>query len=119
MTGNEPDHVFKALADRNRRRILDLLMEGEKTTGAIAAQFDDIGRCAVMKHLGVLHQAGLIVYRRRGKHRINSINPVPIRRIYERWMSPYVEPLAAGALNIKRLAEQRASRKDKNHENGQ
>ena len=91
MSTDVLDGVFRALADPSRRRILDLLKRKPRTTGELAAEFGDIGRCAVMKHLGVLNDAGLVLYRREGRTRQNDLNPVPIREIYDRWMQPLVE----------------------------
>jgi DNA-binding transcriptional ArsR family regulator len=101
MSNDSLDHVFKALADPARRKILDLLKTGGKTTGRLVEEFDDIGRCAVMKHLGILNDAGLVLFRREGRFRINYLNPVPIRQIYERWMSPLVESTAAQMISLK------------------
>ena len=85
------DAVWKALADPTRRAILDLLREGPKTTTAIVQAFPHLTRFGVMKHVEVLRQAGLINTREDGRQRINSLNAVPIRRIYERWVSRYSE----------------------------
>jgi DNA-binding transcriptional ArsR family regulator len=80
--------VWKALADPTRRRLLDLLRARPRTTGELAARVP-LSRFAVMKHLGVLARARLVLVRRRGRERWNHLNAVPIRRIYERWLSPY------------------------------
>ncbi|MGH2782406.1 MAG: metalloregulator ArsR/SmtB family transcription factor, partial [Thermoleophilaceae bacterium] len=58
--------VWKALSDRSRRRILDLLRAGPATTGQVAAEFE-ISRIAVMRHLSVLADAGLVVSQKRGR----------------------------------------------------
>jgi DNA-binding transcriptional ArsR family regulator len=42
-----------------------------------------------MKHLTVLHEAGLIRIERRGRERLNHLNPTPIQRIYRRWIQPF------------------------------
>ena len=106
------DSVFKALADSNRRRILDLLKRQPRTTGYLVEQFDGIGRCAVMKHLDILNEAGLVLYRREGRFRLNYLNPVPVRRIYERWMYPLVESLASQMIGLKNHIESK-SKKEK------
>ena len=105
MSSEPLDGVFKALADPSRRRLLDLLKRRPRTTGELVAQFKDIGRCAVMKHLDILNQAGLVLYRREGRFRLNYINPVPIRQIYERWMYPLVESKAAQMISLKNHIE--------------
>ncbi len=97
--------VFKALADQNRRKILDLLRQQPQTTGDLVARFDNIGRCAVMKHLNILYKAGLVLYRREGRLRMNYINRVPIRQIYERWMHPLVESTSSQMLALKKHVE--------------
>ena len=84
---NDLDQIWKALADETRRTILDFLRSGPKPTTAIVEQFPDLSRFAVMKHLDVLRQAALVVTREEGRQRINSLNAVPIRMIYERWVS--------------------------------
>ncbi len=106
MYPGQPPEVWKALADPTRRRILDLLRERPRTTGELSAVFD-VTRFAVMKHLGVLEQAGLVVVRRRGRERWNHLNPVPIRDIAERWIRPYEAGFAASLVGLKRQAEQR------------
>jgi DNA-binding transcriptional ArsR family regulator len=98
---DELDAVFRALADPTRRRILDLLKPGPRTTGDLAEQFEELSRFAVMKHLGVLERAGLVLVRRRGRERYNFLNTVPIRQVYERWMGPYSELWSSSLLRLK------------------
>lgn len=85
------DPVWKALADPTRRAILDLLRPGPQTTTAIVDAFPHLTRFGVMKHIDVLRAAGLIDTREEGRQRINSLNAVPIRRIYERWIGRFSE----------------------------
>lgn len=83
------DVVWKALSDPTRRSILDLLRKSPCTTTEIVARFPALTRFGVMKHLMVLRDAGLVQERWEGRRCINSLNVVPIRRIYERWVSGY------------------------------
>jgi len=99
------DRIWKALADETRRTILDFLRSGPKKTTAIVEQFPDLSRFAVMKHLDVLRQAALVLTREEGRQRINSLNAVPIRMIYERWVSNYEGIWANALLRIKESAE--------------
>ena len=85
------DTVWKALSDPTRRAILDLLRQGARPTTAIVEAFPHLTRFGVMKHIDVLRAAGLINTREEGRQRVNSLNAVPIRRIYERWVSRYAE----------------------------
>ena len=95
------DHVWKALSDPTRRTILDLLRKGQKTTTEIVEFFPDMTRHAVMKHIDVLRNADLINTREDGRRRINSLNVVPIRQIYERWVGPFAELWSSSLLRIK------------------
>jgi len=98
---DELDKVWKALSDATRRSILDLLRGGPKTTTEIVAEFPDMTRFAVMKHMDVLRDADLIITRSEGRRRVNSLNAVPIRRIYERWMGPFSELWSSTLLRLK------------------
>ena len=74
------------------------------TTSELCAFFD-FSRFAVMKHLKVLEEAGLIVIERRGRERINHLNPVPIQAIYRRWIRPFEQLGSDRLLRIKSIAE--------------
>ena len=106
---NDLDQIWKALADETRRTILDFLRSGPKPTTAIVEQFPDLSRFAVMKHLDILRQAELVVTREDGRRRINSLNAVPIRMIYERWVSKYEGIWASALLRVKEASERRNS----------
>ena len=99
------DPVWKALSDPTRRAILDLLREHPRTTTEIVQAFPHITRFGVMKHLDVLREAQLVQTREAGRQRFNSLNVVPIRQIYERWVSPFSELWTSELLRIKELAE--------------
>ena len=97
--------MFRALADPTRRSLLDeLFREDGQTLGALEARFD-ITRFGVMKHLKQLEDAGLVVTRRRGRHKLHYLNPVPIRLVHDRWVSKYAEPWAAGLGDLKKRLE--------------
>jgi DNA-binding transcriptional ArsR family regulator len=100
----EPD-LWRALASPHRRRLLDLLRNGPATTGALAEQIPELSRFAVMQHLGVLTDAGVVLVERRGRDRFNYLNPVPLREWYERWVQPMADADAAALLALKRSVE--------------
>jgi DNA-binding transcriptional ArsR family regulator len=102
------DQIWKALSDETRRGILDMLRTGPRTTTEIVDHFPDLTRFAVMKHLDVLRQAALVLTREEGRRRINSINAVPIRMIYERWVSHFENLWANTLIRIKESAERAA-----------
>jgi DNA-binding transcriptional ArsR family regulator/uncharacterized protein YndB with AHSA1/START domain len=96
--------VLRALGDPTRRAILDLLRERPRTTGELTEAFPT-SRFAVMKHLAVLKETGLVVVRSRGRERWNHLNGVPLREVYERWMRPYADRWASSLLRLKEAAE--------------
>jgi DNA-binding transcriptional ArsR family regulator len=102
------NHVWKALADPTRREILDFLRAGPKTTSSIVEQFPKLSRFGVMKHIDVLREANLISTRTQGRCRENSLNPVPIRQIAERWISKYAASWTNSLLRIKEDSESTA-----------
>src|ERR1700689_1994991 len=100
----EEPALWRALASPWRRRLLDLLRQAPATTGALASQLPEISRFAVMQHLGVLTGAGLVIAERRGRDRVNYINPVPLREWYERWVQPLADTGSASVPSPQRNA---------------
>lgn len=100
MSADELAPVWSALANPHRRKLLDQLTEGPRTTGELADEFPQLSRYAVMQHLGVLEQAGLVVPQHEGRYRHNHLNPVPIRQIYQRWIRPFTEQVAEQVLAL-------------------
>jgi DNA-binding transcriptional ArsR family regulator len=72
-----PDAVLRALAEPQRRRILQLVRGGELPAGEIADQFA-ITNQAVSQHLRVLKDAGLLRERREGTRRLYALRPEAI-----------------------------------------
>src|SRR5579859_4030970 len=97
--------VWRALASPWRRRLLDQLRVAPATTGELAAGLPELSRFAVMQHLEVLVRAGLVLPERRGRDRVNHLNPVPLREWYERWVQPMADTGAAELLALKRTVE--------------
>jgi DNA-binding transcriptional ArsR family regulator len=100
------DEVFKALADRTRRSLLDELFMRDGQTLTELQERLPMTRFGVMKHLNVLAEAGLVTTQRRGREKLHYLNPVPIRLIHDRWVSKYAEPLAAGLSELKHDLEE-------------
>lgn len=105
-TPKKPDEIFKAVADPTRRRLLDLLKAGPRTTGDLCGPFG-LSRYAVMKHLGVLEGAGLINCERRGRERWNHLNAGPLQQNYERWVRGFEQHWSKSLQNLKTLVESR------------
>jgi len=104
------DPVWKALSDPTRRAILDLLRDQPRRTTEIVESFPHLTRFGVMKHLDVLREAQLVHTREEGRQRMNSLNVVPIRQIYKRWVSPFHAIWSSHLLRIKETAERERPR---------
>jgi DNA-binding transcriptional ArsR family regulator len=78
---------MEALADPTRRRIVELLAEGERSAGELAAQFQT-SRPGVSRHLRVLREHGLVNAREQGQRRLYSLDPAPLAELDE-WLSQY------------------------------
>jgi uncharacterized protein YndB with AHSA1/START domain/DNA-binding transcriptional ArsR family regulator len=100
------DAVFRALADRTRRGLLDQLFKRDgQTLGELERRLA-MTRFGVMKHLRVLEDARLVVTRRRGREKLHFLNRVPIRQIHDRWIDKYTEPWAAMLTRLKKGIEE-------------
>ena len=99
------DPIFRALADPTRRSLLDELFEHDgQTLSELEARLP-MTRFGVMKHLKVLEEASLVVSKRRGREKLHFLNPVPIRLVYERWVSKYAEPWVETLSELKQVIE--------------
>jgi DNA-binding transcriptional ArsR family regulator len=103
------DPVWKALSDPTRRAMLDILRAGPRTTTELVDAFPRLSRFGVMKHVEVLRKAGLVQTREDGRQRVNSLNAMPIRQIYERWVGPFQELWTSHLLGLKEAVEQENS----------
>jgi len=79
--------VVAALADPTRRRILELLVDGDVPAGELAGRFP-VSRPAVSRHLRVLREAGLVEVRVDRQRRVYSLNPQPLAEL-DAWLAPY------------------------------
>ncbi|QIK62153.1 winged helix-turn-helix transcriptional regulator [Leucobacter viscericola] len=86
----DDDRVFRALASPVRRRMLDELKISQHTTGSLCAQLPELDRTTVLQHLRVLERAELVTGRKVGRERYLSLAPLPIKHIYDRWISGYM-----------------------------
>ena len=86
---------------------MDLLRDRPRITGEIASHFA-ISRIAVMRHLEVLGEAGLVTSRKRGRERWHYLNAVPLQRLHERWFGPLAGGWASGLLRLQTNVEGKA-----------
>ena len=99
------DVVFRALAHGVRRRILDILKAAPgSNVNDICAHFP-ISRIAVMKHLGVLAEANLVLSEKVGRERRLQFNAVPIQMIHDRWTTEFSALWASHVTRIKYAVE--------------
>jgi DNA-binding transcriptional ArsR family regulator len=79
--------ALNALVDPTRRRIVELLAEGEYTAGELAANFET-SRPGVSRHLRVLREEGLVRAREDGRRRVYSLEPEPLAEL-DAWLRRY------------------------------
>jgi DNA-binding transcriptional ArsR family regulator len=106
-------HAFDILGDPVRRRILELLADGEQTAGALTtvihAEFG-ISQPAVSQHLRVLRESGFLTVRAEGARRLYAVAPAPLREIdawLERFVGFWSQPLDALATELARGKRER------------
>ena len=96
-------HAFDVLGDPVRRRILELLADGELTSGAICAIVQGefgITQPAVSQHLKVLRDSGLATVRPAGTRRLYAVNYQPLQELdawldrFRRFWTPHLDALA-------------------------
>src|SRR5204862_6940237 len=99
--------VFKALADRTRRQLLDRLrLDNGQTLGELCGHLD-MTRQAVTKHLNLLEDANLVVTVWRGREKLHYLNPVPIHEIAERWIGKFERSRLQALSDLTRTLEAR------------
>jgi len=103
----ELDALFLALASTTRRRILDVVLQSPGCTAGFVADHFDISRIAVLKHLNVLEEAGLLTSQRQGRERLLYMNPVPLQLVQERWSDQYAAFWASRLTRLKHAVEAR------------
>jgi DNA-binding transcriptional ArsR family regulator len=120
-------HAFDVLGDPVRRRILEILAEGEATSGAVCAVIHEefgISQPAVSQHLKVLREAGFATVRPEGARRLYAVNPAPLRDVdawldrFRRNWTPHLDALATELARGRR--ERRvAARDETGHDTGE
>lgn len=105
--------AFRALADSNRRVLLDRLFERDgQTLGELCAHLPGMTRFGVMKHLGVLEEADLLTTIKVGREKRHFLNPVPIRLVHDRWIGKFAEPVVGSLSALKSSLENAMDRID-------
>jgi DNA-binding transcriptional ArsR family regulator len=99
------DAVFRALADKTRRRLLDgLHARNGQTLNELCGRMD-MTRQAVSKHLAILEDANLVAVEWRGREKLHYINPVPIGDIADRWIGKFERGRVHALADLKKALE--------------
>lgn len=94
--------IFKALSDETRRSLLDRLRQKDGQTLTELESTLGMTRFGVMKHLGILEAASLIVTRKQGRFKYHYLNAAPLQEVVDRWIEPLTQqPLARVMLDLK------------------
>ena len=97
MDPEQLNHVFKALADPTRRRIIDQLRDRpgqslfELCAGAVADGLPVLSRQAVTQHLDILERAGLVRVEWAGRTKLHALELEPLREAATLWLGQYLE----------------------------
>ncbi|MGZ6708587.1 MAG: ArsR/SmtB family transcription factor [Solirubrobacteraceae bacterium] len=84
-------HAFEILGDPVRRRIVELLADGEQAAGDVGAVIQrefGISQPAVSQHLRVLREHGFATVRPAGARRLYAVDATPLQEV-DRWLDPY------------------------------
>ena len=108
------------LGDPVRRRILELLADGEQPAGTVGAQVQDefgISQPAVSQHFRVLRESGFVTVRPHGARRLYAVRPEALRDVdewvdrFRRFWAPPLDALATELARGRRHAQRRNERK--------
>jgi DNA-binding transcriptional ArsR family regulator len=103
--GETVDGVFRALADKSRRALLDTLFARNGQTLSELCEGRGMTRQAVTKHLVILENANLVASVKRGREKLHYLNPAPIHEIGERWISKYERARLEALFDLKKALE--------------
>jgi DNA-binding transcriptional ArsR family regulator len=102
--------VFEAIAEPNRRAILNLLAEGDRSAGELVMHLATLSQPAVSRHLRVLREAGLVQVRRQAQQRIYALRPEGWAEL-DAWISKYQSFWQARLNSLNEHLERRARNK--------
>ena len=99
--------IFKALADKNRRSILDRLFIEPGLTYSQLVRDLDMTRQSASRHISILEDAGLIVVHWQGREKLHYLNPVPLTEITDRWLDKFTQQNVRSLLDLKQALEKK------------
>ena len=111
-------HAFDVLGDPVRRRILELLADGERAAGEVGAVIQEefgLSQPGVSQHLRVLRENGFATVRAEGARRLYAVDPAPLQEIdawLQRWRRFWTPPLDALATELARGRRERRNQQE-------
>ncbi len=102
---SDADLLFKALADKGRRKLLDRLHAQDGQTLGQLCRHLAMTRQGVTQHLAVLEAANLVTVRWRGREKLHFLNTVPLQQVYDRWICKFEKPRLKALSSLKRRLE--------------
>ncbi len=99
------DLIFKALADQNRRRMLDRLHDEPGLTLTELVRDLSMTRQSASRHVSILESAGLIVTYWSGREKLHYLNPIPVVEITDRWLDKFTKDKAKAMLTLRSALE--------------
>lgn len=97
--------IFRALADENRRLLLDRLFARNGQTLTELMSDMPMSRQAVSKHLGILEAANLVNTVWRGREKLHYLNPAPIAEMVRRWVGKLEDARLDSVIDFKQEIE--------------
>jgi DNA-binding transcriptional ArsR family regulator len=107
--------AFEVLAESNRRRILDLLLEEPRSVGELVVR-TGLSQPGTSKHLRVLREAGLVNVRKDAQRRLYELNPQALAELIA-WVEPYRRAMAGQLDALERHLDETAT-KGQSHDDG-
>jgi DNA-binding transcriptional ArsR family regulator len=100
--------AFEVLAEPNRRRILDLLLEGPRSVGELVVA-TGLSQPGTSKHLRVLREAGFVRVDKYAQRRVYALNPQALAELI-RWVEPYRRAMASQLDALERHLDETATK---------
>ncbi|MFI4881707.1 MAG: ArsR/SmtB family transcription factor [Phycisphaerales bacterium JB064] len=105
MDAERLDRIFGALADASRRAMLEIIRDQPGALVRDVTGHFELSRIAVMRHLRVLEDAGLVTSEKVGRERRHYFNAAPIQMVRDEWMARYGSFWSERMADLKRRLE--------------
>jgi DNA-binding transcriptional ArsR family regulator len=84
------DRLFKALSENNRRSIISIVKNEPGIRITELCDYFPTSRFAVMKHVNILEDTGIILPKKEGKNKRLYLNTEPLKFILDKWFSEFI-----------------------------